>query len=937
MQIKNSVYTNRKLAWFSWFILIAGLLTTGIVYFQIKIQINNELSSKLDSRINQAKYGIERQVNAYTEVLWGVKAQFAANPDLSRQAFQKVAGSLDLTHRLPGILAIGFTQKIVPGTRDALRISISRDSLGYPPSSATNLTASTESFLIQYIEPIAKNQRGAWADQALEPKRRAAIEQARDTGEWVASGRVRLFSDPGNVDGIVLYMPLYHGGETPATVSQRREKFYGTVFLGIKVDNMLRSVLGAELLDDLHIDIYGMHGFAPSSMRQDPANFIFNSGNHIPAPRLQADPDKTSPGLWQELTLGGSTWHMHVTALPAFARYVRDGLPSLAAMIGVLLSLGSFFLMRVLEYSRQASDAYAREVERSLQFKQKELVGITESIDEVLWTFDFPGWKINYVSPAVERVYGRPTDAFYADPNLWLKCVHPADRQKVIALSKSLVDVGCKTFQYRIVRPDGEERWIRYEAHFVPGASRGIGRVDSVGSDITQQHRLEESLRNQASHDSLTGLPNRSLLQDRLHQAIGYSANSASPIWIAFIDLDRFKFVNDSVGHKAGDILLKNIAKRLQSAVRSTDTVARLGGDEFVLLMSERTDRTASSAAAAMQRILDAVAQPLIIDGQEFFPTCSLGVTVYPTDGEDADTLMKNADAAMYRAKQQGGNSFQFFTPSMNEEALGRLQIEGDLRRALARGEFLLHYQPQIDLRSGRIVGMEALVRWMHPTLGMIAPARFIGLAEEIGLIVPIGTWVLRTACAQCRTWQQAGLGHLRIAVNLSARQFAQKDLVSMITAILKDTGLAPNYLDIELTESSVVKDVERAVNILRELKTIGVQVSIDDFGTGYSSLSSLKRFPINVLKIDRSFVRDIATNSDDAAIVLSIISLAHNMKLKVIAEGVETQEQLDYLRRHGCEEMQGYYFSKPVAAAAFEQILRSGRNLALEFDSAAA
>jgi len=444
--------------------------------------------------------------------------------------------------------------------------------------------------------------------------------------------------------------------------------------------------------------------------------------------------------------------------------------------------------------------------------------------------------------------------------------------------------------------------------------------ITALRADAARR-KYAQQLEYHAGHDILTGLPNRALLQDRLNQAIAYASRYCYSVWVLFLDLDRFKFVNDSLGHKAGDTVLKTVAARLEAAVRETDTVARLGGDEFVLVLPERADETLSTSV--VQRIMDAVAEPLVVEGHEFFLGCSIGVAVYPSDGDDPETLVKNADIAMYRAKESGRNNFQFYTAAMNERLLERLRIEGDLRNALERDEFVLHYQPQIDLDTGRTIGMEALIRWQHPSLGMIPPLRFIGLAEETGLIVPIGEWVLRTACAQAAAWQRAGLGALRVGVNLSARQFAQHDLVHMVSSTLADTGLPPHLLELELTESLVMTDVDRAIDVLGELKSLGVQLSLDDFGTGHSSLSYLKRLPIDALKIDQSFVRDITHTPDDAAIVASIISLAHNLRRHVIAEGVETLEQLTYLQSHGCREMQGFYFSKPVPPDLFERLLQ--------------
>jgi EAL domain-containing protein (putative c-di-GMP-specific phosphodiesterase class I) len=360
--------------------------------------------------------------------------------------------------------------------------------------------------------------------------------------------------------------------------------------------------------------------------------------------------------------------------------------------------------------------------------------------------------------------------------------------------------------------------------------------------------------------------------------------------------------------------------------VRESDTVARLSGDEFVAILSQYPDESLSPAVA--ERVMKALAQPVTLEGKEFFVTCSIGIAVYDADGSPAQNLIEHADIAMYSAKKQGRNCFQFYQPAMNDEAQERIRIEGALRNALERDEFVLHYQPQVDLGTGRIIGVEALLRWQHPELGMVAPARFIALAEETGLIVPIGAWVMRTACVQAKAWHDAGQTGLRMAVNLSARQFSQPGLVASIASVLADTGLPAACLELELTESLFMHDVTHAVTLLHELKALGVALSIDDFGTGYSSLSYLRNFPIDVLKIDRSFVNDIATDADDAAIVVSIIALAHNLQLRVIAEGVESEQQLDFLRRHHCDEIQGYFFSRPLDALAIGQMLQEGKQL---------
>jgi diguanylate cyclase (GGDEF)-like protein/PAS domain S-box-containing protein len=488
-----------------------------------------------------------------------------------------------------------------------------------------------------------------------------------------------------------------------------------------------------------------------------------------------------------------------------------------------------------------------------------------------------------------------------------------------------------KNFEYRILDDEGDERWFCINGEPVLDEDGVFAGYRGTGSDITARKMTEQRVHHVAQHDVLTGLPNRSLLQDRLGQAVAWANRSGHPVWVMLIDLDRFKFVNDSMGHKAGDVLLMTVAARLRASLRDTDTVARLSGDEFVVILSEHTEQPLSKDV--VQRLMDSVAQPVLLGAKEFFVTCSIGVAAYPGDAAAADSLIEHADIAMYRAKKLGRNNFQFYTPAMNEESQERVRIESALRNALERKEFVLHYQPQVDLKTGRIVGMEALIRWQHPELGMVPPGRFIGIAEETGLIVPIGAWVMRTAAAQNKAWQDAGLGQLRVAVNLSARQFGAADLLPGIERVLLETGLDPACLELELTESLFMSDVTPAVELLHRMKALGVQLSIDDFGTGYSSFSYLSRFPIDVLKIDRSFVNDLHVDANDAAIVASIIALAHNLRLSVIAEGVETVEQLDYLRHQGCDEMQGYYFSRPLPDLEFEQLLRQQRNLAAQDD----
>jgi diguanylate cyclase (GGDEF)-like protein/PAS domain S-box-containing protein len=473
---------------------------------------------------------------------------------------------------------------------------------------------------------------------------------------------------------------------------------------------------------------------------------------------------------------------------------------------------------------------------------------------------------------------------------------------------------------------DGRRVWVKATVTAMqPDA--GDAALVAVIEDISQRKQFEEELMHLARHDALTGLANRTLLLDRVSQAIAQSRRSGNQVAMLFLDLDRFKTINDSLGHDAGDRVVIEVGRRLKQAVRDADTVARFGGDEFVVLLPELP--TEDIAAALAQKILNALFEPMLIHGHELAPACSIGISLYPRDGDNGKTLLKNADAALYQAKAMGRGNYQFYSEEMNARTLDRLTLESGLRHAVERGELQLKYQPQIDLADGAILGAEALLRWQPAGQQLVMPDAFITIAEETGLIVPIGEWVLRTACAQQVAWRQAGLPDLRIAVNLSARQFRQPGLDAMVARVLADTGCAADRLELEITESVLMERPDSAAETLQRLSDMGVQLAIDDFGTGYSSLSYLKRFPINALKIDRSFVRDIAAkraaSNDDGAIAAAVIALAHSMGLTVVAEGVETEQQRDFLRQLRCDQAQGFYFSEPMSAAALAHLFIQG------------
>jgi diguanylate cyclase len=482
-----------------------------------------------------------------------------------------------------------------------------------------------------------------------------------------------------------------------------------------------------------------------------------------------------------------------------------------------------------------------------------------------------------------------------------------------------------KTVELEGLRKDGSEFPI--ELSLASWTEDGNVFFSSIIRDITVRKRNEAKINQMIYRDPLTGLPNRLLLNDRLAQALDQANNNKQTLGIMFIDLDRFKYINDTLGHAVGDELLIEVAKRVEACVGNVDTVSRQGGDEFIVLMPNTTSDEVTKKA---QKIIEAFSHSVMVNEQELFVTPSIGISMYPGDGRDIETLIKNADTAMYRVKEQGKNNFQFYTPEMNEDVTKKMQLEVGLRKALERNEFHIVYQPQIDVMTGQMIGAEALLRWEHPEWGSISPAEFIPIAEETGLILQIGEWVLRGACLQNKKWQDDGFPQVRVAVNISSRQFQQSDLVERVREILKETGLAPEYLELELTES-IIQDSKYAVAKMQQLKEMGIHLSIDDFGTGYSSLSYLKTFPIHTLKIDRSFTRNIYADPKDASLVETIISMAHNLNLKVIAEGVETEEQLQFLQQKQCNEAQGYFFSRPITASAMEAVLH-GKKAVVEY-----
>jgi diguanylate cyclase (GGDEF)-like protein/PAS domain S-box-containing protein len=573
------------------------------------------------------------------------------------------------------------------------------------------------------------------------------------------------------------------------------------------------------------------------------------------------------------------------------------------------------------ELREAGSRATRRRAEEALRENERRFRSLIERSSDIITVIDRDG-TILYESPSIERLLGRTPGELIGTK--LQQHIHPDDVAAVLEEVERPSRESVQSVEFRFRERGGGWRSLEASVNHLLDNPDIAGVVLNC-RDITARKQDEATIRHLAYFDALTGLPNRLLFNDRLAQALAHARRRGAPgVAIMFLDLDRFKTINDTLGHGAGDELLRASADRFSGTLREEDTVARLGGDEFLFLLQGIDD--VESAARVAQKILDVFNTPFLVLDHELHATASIGISMFPLDGTDGETLIRNADTALYRAKEGGRNRYQLYAPAMNAVALKRLVLENSLRHAVDRNELLLHYQPLVSLENGDPVGVEALIRWKHPELGLVSPAEFIPMAEETGLIVPLTRWILRAACAQMKEWQQSGIEIETVSVNVSARRFNDCNLPAMIGEVLRSTELDGRYLSIEITESVMMESADATINTLQQLKKFGIKISIDDFGTGYSSLSYLKRLPIDTLKIDQSFVRDIPSDSDDAAIAILIIAMAHNLKLSVVAEGVETREQMSFLQSKRCDIMQGYLISRPLPAAEITEFLKKKR-----------
>lgn len=551
---------------------------------------------------------------------------------------------------------------------------------------------------------------------------------------------------------------------------------------------------------------------------------------------------------------------------------------------------------------------YTKYAEKTLNRSEAFAHSIINHAVEGIITIDING-NIEYINPTVEKIFHyKATELMGKNINMLIPELFYKDKELLnlnIELTGHRKDSSVLPIEVTI-----SKFYVDAECFFT-----------IIFRDITERRNYEEMIKYQALYDSLTGLPNRLLLRERIVHEISHAKHTGEKLAVMYLDLDRFKLINDTLGHDVGDNLLKEVSERLRKCLYSTDTIARIGGDEFIILLPGIVHE--KNIVKLANKLLEVIREPFVIDSHEFYISVSIGITIYPDDSEDAETLITNADVAMYRAKQNGKNNFEIYTASLNAKALERLSLENSLRRALEYKEFILYYQPKVDTKTEKLIGMEALIRWQHPNWGLVPPQKFIPLAEETGLIIPIGEWVLRTACAQNKALQNTGLPSLTVAVNLSAVQFQLQDLTKIVTEILEETGLEPKYLELEITESTAMQNVEHTINTINKLRDLGIKFSIDDFGTGYSSLNQLNSFSVNKLKIDKSFVCQIDGEKNNSIIASTIMALGKNLNLEITAEGVETQEQANFFKETTCDEMQGYFFGRPMINEDFLSFYR--------------
>ncbi len=952
-----------------WVILILALGQTYVLQQAPRESAQQALHAEFDFRANEIIGNISRRLQSYEQVLEGTTGLFAASKAVSREQFAEYVRTLKLEGKYPGIQGVGFARVLLPSEKAdhiaAQRAAGLADYDVHPAGQRDVYTA------IVYLEPSNwRNRRALGYDMHSEPVRRLAMERARDTDQTSISGKVRLVQETEQdvQSGFLMYLPVYRPQLPHRTLEERRANLIGWVYAPFRLNDLMAGILGqrfGEVGATLDLEIH-------DGDTADQGTLMFDSNGGAGSAGAAFHSVK-------RVVVMGHPWTVVVNSLAPFEARLKSEKANLIAVSGALASSLLALVVWLLVTGRaralataagmteelRRSEATQRKLNRALRLLSDCNLALVQAQDEhklltevcrlcvhsggylMAWVGYAEHDEAKSVRPIAqsgyEKGYLAGIDISWADTELGqgptgaaIRSAQPSVNQNILTNPKMAPwreAAKQRGYQSSVALPlvceakvlgaltmyareagafDAQELLLLQE--LASDLAYGIVTLRTRAAHAAAQEKLDFL----AHFDPLTQLPNRLLLRDRFEQAVLIAQSEHTSITLLYLDLDDFKQINDSLGYAVGDQVLVMVVDRLRLCIPASATISRLSGDEFVVLLTGSYD--AAGVVGVANAVHDVFAEPIRIDNSPLNVSCAIGIGLYPGDGEDFDTLLKHSHTAVDSAKEAGPNSYRFFTRAMNTGLLEQIRLTGGLTQAVRKHEFLLHYQPQIDIRSRRIVGVEALVRWQHPVDGLIAPGQFIPLAERSGHIMQIGEWVLNEACRQARLWQEQEATPLVVAVNLSALQFKHGNVLELVSRTLAATGLRPDRLELELTESILLQDVEATMHTLQALKAQGVKLSIDDFGTGYSSLSYLKQLAVDKLKIDQSFVRDMLTDADGAAIVKSIIQLGHNLQLTVIAEGVETEAQLAFLEQSGCDEVQGYLFSRPLPA---EQIAR--------------
>ncbi|KAA0682609.1 bifunctional diguanylate cyclase/phosphodiesterase [Azospirillum brasilense] len=875
--------------------LMAALLLTALAWYDTRQRVAADAESRFALRVEELHRRFENQIQVYVQVTRSAAALFTAYPDVKRAEWNRFVDGLHLAERFPGITAVAFARAADQWTGPELVTEARMDGLrGFRiwPEATGPVRLVT-----LYAAPVnERTLRTLGYDLLSEPVRRAVAEQARDSGEPAITRAVTLRLDEGESSppAVLVFQAVYRDGQSPATQEQRRATFAGLVMTPIHVAPLAESVFGRM---------------------NDIAATVFEGRREFPLYRSRPEPsDQPVLTASRDVTLGSRAWSVQYESRSSFEEGVDSWKPTLVLATGLSLSVLLSTLLWALAATRDRALVIAGRITASLRRRETELDLLFNQAPLGIALIG-PDAKITDCNPAFARAVGVGRDGLIGIDTK-LRAQDPA---VVAAIDAAIAGESVRLEVDRLLLAGG--RHSHFSLHLQPVSTPGDPPfVMAFVEDIGDKRRAEQHIHYLAHYDPLTGLPNRVLLFDRIAQAAREARRDGGKVAVLFIDLDRFKVINDSLGHSFGDEVLRSVARRLHGGMRPTDTVGRLGGDEFLIVVP--AIRKPEEAAAVAERVLAQLAAPFAIGGRNFVVSPSIGISLFPDDAEDAEGLIRCADIAMYNAKDAGRNAYRFVTREMGARSRERLDLEAALRRALQNRELFLVYQPQLRISDDLVVGVEALLRWRHPEAGLIMPNRFLPVAEETGLIQAIGDWVLDEVCAQIRRWRDRIGLTVPVAVNVSAQQFRDGQLPAKVATALDRNGLQGWELEIEVTEGALIDDVPSAIATLRALKQRGCLIALDDFGTGYSSLNYLHRFPIDKLKIDRSFIHDLEQDGAGDSIPRAIVGLGRSLGLSVVAEGVETEAQLQLLRSLKCESFQGYLFSRPVLAEELEPIL---------------